>query len=47
MMMYVALIAFIGLVCWMLREQGREQSEKECMEQFYKSEYTHLYPTAD
>ena len=46
-MMYVALIAFVGLVCWMLREQGHEKSEKESMEEFYKCEYTHLYPSSD
>lgn len=46
-MMYVALIAFVGLVGWMLREQGREQSEKESLEEFYRAEYTRAYPTAD
>lgn len=46
-MLYVALFAFVGLVGWMVREQGHESCERENMENFYRAEYQRTYPMAD
>ena len=46
-MLYVALFAFVCLVCWMVKEQGHESCERENMENFYSAEYQRAYPIAD
>ena len=46
-MLYVVLIVFVGLVGWMVREQGHESCERENMESFYRAEYQRTYPMAD
>lgn len=46
-MLYIALITFVFLVGWMVREQIHETRERDEMNNFYRSEYHRPFLTTN